>query len=153
MTKAGTAKLDEAIENLVKARKIYKKQYETLVDLGDPRRGSDYDGNTRAGISDPTPTHAFHLRPWHDLRDEVDLDVVEVCARSRLLVQHLNRVPSDVDTKELAAKHRCHVMGAEALESWARPECTNVIGEGSTTMLCDACRQRKAEHRRKQAAA
>ncbi len=87
----------------------------------------------------------------HNRQKAIRDNLVLLVHHARMVYALVNGIDSDLDTGELAAKHRCHVAGAEALEPWARPECTNVIGERSTTKLCDACRQRRDEWRRKQA--
>lgn len=144
--------LDDAIGYLAAVRPIFLTRMDTLNLQADPRRGTDYDGNTRApGISDPTPAQAAQLERHHRRQQAIRDNLILLVHHSRMVYALVNGIDSDINTKELAAKHRCHVTGAEALESWARPDCENVIGERSTTMLCDACRQRRDDHRRKQA--
>jgi hypothetical protein len=137
---------------LAAVRPIFKPRVDTLDMLADPRRGTDYDGTRASGISDPTPAQAAQLERHHHRQQAIRDNLILLVHHSRMLYSLINGIESDFNSGELAAKHRCHVAGAEALEPWARPECTNVIGEQSVTKLCDACRQRRDEWRRKQRA-
>ena len=140
-------------DTLAAVTRIYPSRTDTLDLLTEVLRGSSYDGNTRApGISDPTPTQADQVGPWLALRDQIRDDLILAAHHIDMLYQKLNRVPSDINTRELAEKHRCQPpAGKEGLEPWVRPECTGIIGEFSEIMLCDACRQRRDYWRAKQA--
>jgi len=147
--KAGHNQLRQALHDLTTANALYPARIDTLNLLADPRRGSDYDGNAPSGIGDPTPAQAFTLERWHRMQDDVALAVHEVRVHAAILHQLLNRIPSDVDPRRLAELHRCS-GGKPSLDPWTRPECTKIVGEQSTTGLCDACRQRRDHWQRRQ---
>jgi len=154
--KAGHNQLRHALTDLTAASAMYPSRIDTLNLLANPLKGSDYDGNAPSGIGDPTPAQAFTLDRWHRMQEDIALAVHEVRVHSAILVQLLNRVPSDVDPRRLAELHRCSggvidSKGKPCLDPWTRPECTNIVGEQSTTGLCDACRQRRDHWLRRQA--
>jgi hypothetical protein len=154
LSKAGTQQakiINEAIDLLTATVKVFPSRYETLHLQCDPLRGTDYDGNVRSGISDPTPSNAFALSPHHIRKESIRQHLVLVIHEARTLYQLVNGIDSDLDTGALALLHRCTGgdVGDTRGQSWTRPECTNILGEQSTTKLCDACRQRRDEWRRK----
>jgi hypothetical protein len=126
--------------DLARCIPIIRDRLDTLELLCSPLSGSKADGTSRSGISDPTPAQALALMRYHDLQGEIQATLADIKAGPIRLWELLHRVPSDIDTASLVARHRC-TGGEPSTESWVRPECTNlaVTRDG----LCDACRQRR----------
>ena len=144
MSKAGHTirRLTQARDDLERIIKIYADRHDTVELLGDPRRGSDYDGNVRSGISDPTPTHAMHLAVWHDLLGDIETTAVESYTSTARLWQLLNRVPSSFDSKQEADRARCTGgVGRPGDDTWGDPTCERLAV--TRTGLCSPCYQRE----------
>jgi hypothetical protein len=137
----------QASEELQRAGKLYPSRWHTLSLLANPVTSPSYDGTTRSGISDPTPTQAFNLAQWHDLQMEIRAEAAEAAGPAARLVQLLNRIPSDLDTAAIARQQRC-TGGEPSVEGWTRPECSElaVTRDG----LCSACYQRRHHWRKAQ---
>ena len=148
MSKAGIKTLRDASDTLAAITRIYPSRSDTLDLLADPRRGTDYDGNVRSGISDPTPAQAFQLEKWHNLQQQIRDNLVLLSHHAMMLHSLLNRVPSDLDTQAIARQHRCSPPPQQAMESWVREECAElaVTRDG----LCGACYQRRHHWQGKQ---
>src|SRR5262245_55934868 len=140
--KAGTRQardIQGAVNDLMRCIAVHARAVDTLRLLGDPLRGSDYDGTSRSGISDPTPAQAFALTWVHAKQQRIDDKVRAVAFAANDLLVELVSVPSDVDTSSIAAKHRCTGgMGMEGCEVWGDPTCTAIADRdhGHNAGLC-----------------
>ena len=143
--KAGINQIDEAVDYLTAVRAIYPSRMNTLDLLADPRRGSDYDGNTRAGISDPTPAQAAQLEQHHLRQRNIRDNLILAVHHARMVWSLVNGIASDINTPDLVKQARC-TGGAPSLEPWVREECSElaVTRDG----LCSACYQRRHHWRR-----
>ncbi len=137
--KAGINQIDEAVDYLTAVRAIYPSRMNTLDLLADPRRGSDYDGNTRAGISDPTPTQAAQLEQHHLRQRNIRDNLVLAVHHARMVWSLVNGIASDIDTSAIAQLHRCTGgMGMDGAEEWGDPTCTALADRdyGHNAGLC-----------------
>jgi hypothetical protein len=151
LTKAGTQQakiIGETIDILRTVESIFPSRYDTLALQCSPLRGTDYDGSTRSGISDPTPSQAFELSPHHRRQQSIRDQVVLVRHHAQMLAMYVNGIDSDLDTSAIARQHRCSPPPEQAMESWVREEC----GELAVTRdgLCGACYQRRHHWQGKQ---
>ncbi len=144
MTKAGIKYIAEIIEYAQATQPIYPSRSDTLKLLGEVLRGSDYDGNTRSGISDPTPAQAFQLKPWHDKADRISAHLIEARNHMKLAYQEIVSVPSDMDTKALVRQHQCRGGASSVVdvEGWEIAGLCEALAD-TRDGLCYRCYQRR----------
>ena len=144
MSKAGTKRLREAEITLAVVQRMYPRASDTVNLLAQVLRGTDYDGNVRSGISDPTPAQAFQLEPWHIWERDVDHNIVLVVHHVNELFRLMNKAPSDIDTKALVRQHQCRGGAASVVdaEGWEIPGLCEALAD-TRDGLCLRCYQRR----------
>ena len=145
LSKAGTKRLREAEITLAVVQRMYPRASDTVNLLAQVLRGTDYDGNVRSGISDPTPAQAFQLEPWHIWERDVDHNIVLVVHHVNELFRLMNKAPSDIDTKALVRQHQCRGGTGPAwssLRAGRSPACARALYD-TRDGLCSRCYQRR----------
>jgi hypothetical protein len=124
---------------------------------GDLERREDAGVRGKNWITDPTGETAIaRLQTYERTLEDVEQYLDTIRQSIALLTAW-----ADKFAPRTTEHPRCHATGAESVEPWARPDCTEWVAytmrnDGSISYrgdgLCDGCRQRKARYNRERAA-
>ena len=144
MSKAGIKRVEEAASIIASLLPIYPTRMNTLDLLAEVLRGTDYDGSTRAGISDPTPAQAAQLEQHHIRQRSIRDNEVLLLHHAKMLYALLNGIPNDIDTKALVRQHQCRGGAASVVdaEGWEVPGLCEALAD-TRDGLCLRCYQRR----------
>jgi hypothetical protein len=149
LSKAGIKRLEETMGYLAALIPIYPSRMDTLDLLADPRRGTDYDGNTRApGHSDPVPAQAAQLEPHHRRQQAIRDNEVLLLHHAKMLYALINGIPNDIDTKSLVRQFQCQggklsaIDPADPMEGWRIDGLCEALYD-TRDFLCKRCYQRR----------
>jgi hypothetical protein len=115
-----TQLLDQMFMDIAHTRRIAPKRLDNLRLAGSPLQGTDYDrAGGKGGISDPTPTAAEQLEPWHRQLFDTEQALILAAAAVAHARRMMDRAPSEVDVAKIAQQNRC-TGGApyEGAEEW-----------------------------------
>ena len=154
MSKAGIKRVEEAAGIIASLLPIYPTRMNTLDLLAEVLRGTDYDGSTRAGISDPTPAQAAQLEQHHIRQRNIRDNEVLLLHHAKMLMALINGIPNDIDTKALVRQHQCRGGTGSVVEpeGWELPGLCDRLYD-TRDYLCTRCYQRRWNWRNDQAKA
>jgi hypothetical protein len=142
--KAGTRRLEETASIVAALLPIYPTRINTLDLLAEVLRGTDYDGNVRSGISDPTPAQAAQLEQHHLRQRNIRDNEVLLLHSAKMLYALIQGIPNDIDTKALVRQHQCRGGTGSVVEpeGWELPGLCERLYD-TRDYLCTRCYQRR----------
>jgi len=142
LSKAGKKRLEETMGYLAAVLPIYDTRMSTLDLLAEVLRGTDYDGSTRAGISDPTPAQAAQLEEHHRRQQSLRDNEVLLLHHAKMQYALINGIPNDIDTKAIVRQHQCQGGKLSRIdpEGWEREGLCEALAV-TRSGLCRPCYQ------------
>lgn len=150
--------MEEAAGIIAVLLPIYSTRMNTLDLLAEVLRGTDYDGNVRSGISDPTPMQAAQLEQHHIRQRNIRDNEVLLLHHAKMLYALIQGIPNDIDTKALVRQFQCQGGKLSAIDQTDPAEGWRIDGlcealYDTRDFLCKRCYQRRWKWSREQAEA